>query len=184
VSADGPDPVRAVARGRDRPTVRVDTHNRVTAVAFLVLIGMLGFSGGLPGLVVGIGTVAVWYALGLPYAVAAGHVALIAVFLDGISSVDLALVEVAFMAPLLASIRRVSTPLQTGIVALAVGSLLGGTAWFVLASRSLWLAASAVVVLFMLVGYAVHRYELVQLGLVSDRSRNAPANRTEVTDER
>lgn len=146
------------------------TDDYVTAIGYLVLAGTLVAVSGPPGLLAGAITAATWYTFGTPYAIAVGHVALVASVPD-IGWIEFAIVELAFVAVLLGSARTASHPRRFGAVALASGTILGGITWSVLGWQPLWVAASAFVLLFVLVAYGLHRYEFVVLGYRPDRSR-------------
>lgn len=49
-----------------------------------------------------------------------------------------------------------------------------GTGWIVADSRSVWTAAGTLLLVVALAAYALHRYELVSLGLVPDAVETAP----------
>ena len=167
-------PKRFDADPRDR--------NSATAFTVLVLVGAFGLVSGPVGLVVGLGTAGVWYAFGFPYAVGVGHVGLVAISLDGIGSFEVAVVELGFIIVFLASIRYAVAPRRVGVVALASGLVLGGTAWLTLLSQPMWLAATVFILLFALVGYGVHRYELVALGLVSEQAQYSQPDQTKTNE--
>ncbi|WP_290819285.1 hypothetical protein [Halovivax sp.] len=151
-----------------------------SALAAATLVVAFGLVAGPIGVFAGIATVAIWYAVGVPYALAVGHVALVALVPGGIDPLSFALVEVGFVTILLASVadpdRR---PIATVAIASAVA--LGGTAWLVLAFQPLWLAAAAQLGVLATVAYALHRYELVSLGLVTD-DRESPGTDDTLSD--
>ncbi|QCC60466.1 hypothetical protein NP511_00505 [Natrinema thermotolerans] len=144
------------ATGRDRPTV----------AALLALALAFGAVSGPIGLLAGLGTAAVGYRLGPPYALAVGHVALVAVLPDGIEPVPFAIVEAAFLAVLLAPVLRVDRPRAIAGVAVVGAGALAGIAWLVADAHSTPAAAATLVAVLGVVAYGLHRYELVRLGLV------------------
>lgn len=138
----------------------------LTVLAVVALVVAFGVAAGLLGLLAGLATAAIAYVLGLPYALAAGHVALIVTVPDGIDPFTLVLVEAAFMAVLLAPVRRTASPGRIALVAVTSVLALAGTAWLVVGSQSLWLAATTLLALLALTAYGIHRLALVRLGLV------------------
>ena len=146
-----------------------DRHDdSLVGLAYLVLTGFLVGLSGPFGLVVGLVIGATWYALGTPYAIAVGHIALVGLFPDGIGLVSFVLVEAAFLTILLAEARLVPYPIQFGGIALMSLVLLGGVAWFGIRLYSLWIAVVLLVTVFAFSLYVIARYERVKLGLVGD----------------
>lgn len=137
-----------------------------------VLTVMFAFVVGPFGVLAGAVTAAIWYAFGIPYAVAGGHVTLVALFPDGIDGASLALIETAFVGLLLASLLQTINPRQ--IAGTALGSALGlaSIPWLIRQSQPSWIAAGVFLALFGVAMYGVHRYELVRLGLVPDEPPN------------
>ncbi|WP_226042376.1 hypothetical protein [Natrinema sp. DC36] len=144
------------ATGRDWPT-------GVTLAALVVAFGVVA---GPLGLLAGLVTALVGYVLGPPYALAAGHVALVAVVPEGSALSVVVLVEAAFVLVLLVPLRRGASPGRTALVAVTSALVLAGAAWLVLDTQSIGLAATAVLVLLGIGAYGLHRFELVRLGLV------------------
>lgn len=139
-----------------------------TIAGLVVLTATLTVVAGPLGAVAGLATAIAWYALGTPYALAAGHVVLAIAFTDGIDPRTLAIVELAFVVFVASSVVRAAT-LRGDVAAVTVTSgTLVGVAWFVGRSRPLWIGASALLLVFALASYTLHRYELVRLGLVPD----------------
>ncbi|WP_339104250.1 hypothetical protein [Haloterrigena salinisoli] len=137
-------------------------------VALAVLTAALAILAGPTGAVAGLATALTWYGLGTPYALAAGHVVLAAAFPEGIDPATFLVIELAFVAVLLATVVRSATALRDVAVALASATAFVGTGWIVAESQPLWIAAGTLLVLVALAAYALHRYELVRLGLVPD----------------
>lgn len=138
----------------------------LTIASLAALVAAFGAVAGPPGLLAGIATAAVGYLLGPPYALAFGHVALVAVVPNGIEPLSVVPVEAAFVAVLLAPVRRTASPVRIALVAVASAIALAGTAWFVVDSQSVGLATATVLALVAFIAYGLHRYELVRLGLV------------------
>lgn len=115
------------------------------------------------GIITGIALLGIWAVSPGIYAFAAGQL-LFAVFAPVPSGLLLVAIEGGLLILLVGS-RPVS-----GQVAVVTGSsfvLLAGLVWSLHGLfEGLWPAASGLVVIITLVAYSLHRYELVQLGLV------------------
>ncbi|MCU4741566.1 hypothetical protein OB955_10750 [Halobacteria archaeon AArc-m2/3/4] len=124
----------------------------------------------------GVLTALVWYIFGTPYAIAVGHVVLMALFPDGIDPLSFVLAETVFLAMLLVAAIRTSRPIRFASVAIVATLVLAGTAWVTLETQTqtqpLWVAAVALVGVGCLAVYGLHRYELVRLGLVSEAAES------------
>ncbi|WP_126663192.1 hypothetical protein [Haloterrigena salifodinae] len=155
------------------PATRGD-RPRSTIGALAVLTAALALLAGPIGAVAGLATALTWYGLGTPYALAAGHVVLAAAFTEGIGLETFLLVELAFVAVLLAAVVRTPTVLRDAVVVLASAIAFVGAGWIVADSRSIWIAAGTLPLLVALAAYALHRYELVSLGLVPDAVDTPP----------
>lgn len=156
--------------GRDWPT----------GVSLALLVVAFGIVAGPLGVLAGITTAVVGYALGTPYALAAGHVALVAAVPNGIDPLSFVIVEAAFVAVLLAPMRRTASPGRIALVAVISAIALAGTAWLVVDSQSIWVAATAVLALLAIGAYGLHRLELVRLGLVPETDDGDPSRATDV----
>lgn len=101
-----------------------------------------------------------------PYAVALGHVLLVALNPGSLDPVVLAIVEAGLLAALLDA-GAWGTRGREAVVTLASIGLVVGVAWASLRwGASLWTSAGALGLLLALVSYGLHRYELVLLDLV------------------
>ena len=166
-------------------STRIDTvpaasgRDWATVTALAAIIVAFGAVAGPLGVLAGIATALVGSLFGIPYAIAAGHVALVASFPDGIDPLPFVIVEATFMAALLAPIRWTQSPGRIAIVATTSTLALAGTVWFIVGSQSIYLAATTVLVLLAIASYALHRLELVRLGLVPDREDSAQARQTD-----
>lgn len=149
-------------------TVADSGRNWPAAVALVVLTAVLALAVGPIGAVAGLATGLAWYASGTPYAVAAGHVVLASGFRTLLEPGTFAVVELAFLAFAAATTARTATLGRDVGVVLASGVGLLGVVWIGVQSQPLWIAAGTLLVVFALVAYALHRYELVSLGLVPD----------------
>lgn len=145
-------------------------------LAASALLAACAVAGGAPGALAGLAALAVWVALGAPYAVAGGTIALAAAVLDGLAPLSVALVGAGFLAVVLAPAVRTPAPGRFAAVTLASALGLGGVAWAVARVAPLWVAAAALLGALGLAAYGLHRYELVRLGLV-------PQTATERTTE-
>lgn len=166
---------------------RVDAVDSPTVLALLFLVGILSIVSGPFGFVVGAITVAVWYAFGLPAAIAIGHVALLGLFPDGIGIASFVAVEFAFVGVLLADpglASRGKRARATRVTAVALGSvgILGGVTWIVLRSGSLWIASGVFLVVFSTTVYGLHRYEQVAFGLMGET--DIPTDRPQSGEKR
>ncbi|MGQ3413766.1 hypothetical protein ACT4ML_16090 [Natrinema sp. LN54] len=134
-------------------------------VALAALVGAFWVVAGWPGLIGGVATAAGWYALGPPYAVALGHVALVVCVPAGIDPMSFAIVEAGFVALVLASAPRTAAtvPIRYAATALASAGALAGLARLALgpAGQPLWVAAAALLAAVASGMYGLHRYGLV-----------------------
>ncbi|WP_306059815.1 hypothetical protein [Natronococcus wangiae] len=156
---------------------RTDSRWSAVVVAF-VLVTAFGLAGGLLGGLAGATTVLVWYVVGTPYAIAVGHVVLVAVFHGGIDPIAFAVVEAGFLVMMLEPAIRSEAPGRVGAVTLGASVALGGLAWLVVRSQPLWLAAAVTIGGLTLASYGLYRYGLVMFGLVEDSEapHNEPHN--------
>lgn len=163
------DGIERVGTGVDRPTAV-----RPVVAAFGVMTVLLTIGLGPVGLLVALVTIACWlavatlgdrYSLAVPFAVAGGHVALVALAPAALAPLTVAVTEAGFALLVVASPRPWNRATLAAVVALAG---VGGVAWLTLRASSLWLAGLALVLAFSLASYAVHRVALVQFDLVPD----------------
>ncbi len=159
-------------------SVRIDTRpaavgrDWVSGAALGIIIVAFGIVSGPIGILAGIATALVGYLFGTPYAFALGHVALAAVVPIGIDPISVIIVEAAFVAVLLAPLRRTTSPVALVGVALASTLVIAGTTWLVVNSQPTALAALTVLGCLAIAAYALHRLEIVRLGLVpTDRGQ-------------
>ncbi|MFC6716034.1 hypothetical protein ACFQGT_17740 [Natrialbaceae archaeon GCM10025810] len=148
-------------------------RDRATLAAVVVLVAGFAAAAGPIGALAGLATAVVGFLLGPPYAFAIGHIALVALFPDGIEPRAFALVEIGFVAVLIAPAWRTASPGRVAAVAVGSALALAGVAWAVVDGRSVALAAGALLVTFALTAYGLHRLELVRLGLVTDETNGA-----------
>lgn len=139
-----------------------------TAIGALALVGTFGAAAGPPGIGAGVATILLWYGFGTPYALAVGHVLLLALFPGGIDPVAFVLVEAGLLAVLVLPALRTRAPLRTAAGTLLAVAVLGGASWLAVVSLSLWQAAAVTAGTIALAGYGLYRYGLVALGLVDD----------------
>ncbi|WIV68858.1 hypothetical protein [Natrialbaceae archaeon AArc-T1-2] len=144
----------------------------VTDVLLLVAFGAstVGVFAGILGLVAGATVVAVRRLVGTPYALAVGHLWLVGLFPNAIDPVSFLIVETAFVAVLLAPATRARSPVRFAAMTAAAVLTFAGVAWLTLeyAAQPLWLVAMTLAGAVALASYALHRYELVVLGLVDE----------------
>lgn len=139
-------------------------------LACLLIIATLGFVLETIGLAIGLSTTLIWFVLGTPYAIAAGHVLLAVVIDPTIALETLALLEVGFIALILAPVLRVpSLPQFMGVTlgSLAILALVG---WITREMQSLWMSVLVVLSTLALLSYGLHRLSLVSLGKIDQEA--------------
>ncbi|NHN46430.1 hypothetical protein G9464_02285 [Halostella sp. JP-L12] len=101
-----------------------------------------------------------------PYAVAIGHVLLVALSPDGIDQVAFVVTEAGLLATLIdAGVARVSG--RDLIVTLVGVGISIGSVWIALAgTRSLWTGVAVLAIIMAFGSYGLHRYQLVEFDLV------------------
>lgn len=154
------------------------TH-RSTLLALAALVVVLTVVAGPFGALAGVATAAVRYALGTPYAVAAGHVSLPSLFPAGIEPPAFVAVELAFLAVVVAPAAGTSRPLEFAAVVLAGTLALGGVAWLALRGGSLLLAAAALLAVGSLAAYTIDLYERYRLGPDLERRGDSSPKRAD-----
>ncbi|AFO59084.1 MULTISPECIES: hypothetical protein [unclassified Natrinema] len=172
-------------------TARINTvpaatgRDWATVISLAAIVVAFGAVAGPLGALAGIATALVGYLLGIPYALAAGHVALVVSFPDGIDPLPFVIVEATFIAVLLAPIAWTESPGRITLVAITSALTLAGAAWLVVDSQPIYMAAATVIVLLTSASYGLHRLERVRLGLVPDHEDGKQARQidTDQTDE-
>ncbi|MDG5760441.1 hypothetical protein QA600_13955 [Natronococcus sp. A-GB1] len=139
-----------------------------TALGAVALVATFGAAAGPPGVVAGVATALLWYGFGTPYAVAVGHVLLLALFPDGIDPISFVIVEAGLVTLLVVPVLRSRAPLRTAAGTLLAVAGLGAVSWLAVVSLSLWQAAGVTAGAVALASYGAYRYGLVALGLVDD----------------
>jgi len=136
--------------------------------AGLLVLAALGASQPAVGLVAAAGLLAAWATLAPPYAVAVGWVGLAATVPDAGVATSVLPVATAASLLLLLVVRDLPTPTgrRTAWLTLGLAGVLGGVAAATVGPTRIWLAAALVIGVGALVGYGVHRYERVALGVV------------------
>jgi len=128
------------------------------------LTAILWWLSGVEALVVAVPVVAIWYGTSAPYAIAAAHVALIAL-VPAVPSAALVAFEASALAVLLGDapkttgavrvpLLRTSAVATAGLAVIAYGGLD--------TSGEIWVAATALGGAFTLSAYGLHRYGVVQ----------------------
>lgn len=116
------------------------------------------------GLLVGAAVAAGWYGLSGPFAVAAGHVLLLALLAGRPDPAGLLVLEAGFLAILAAPMAGLDDPVPPLAVTAGVGLVLGLLAWFGwTAWEPRWLVGVALVAVVAVALYGLHRYQVVQL---------------------
>ena len=152
--------VSAVLRGVDRVRTRIGVAAVVLAGAGFVL------AGGLAGVLAAAVLAVAWYALALPYAVALGHLLLVALLPGDAGFVRVAPAEAGLLGLLLSEAPAVESPGRFPVAMLSAGVVLVSAVWVGQVAGGLPGAAIALVVVGATLGYALHRYELLRLGLL------------------
>lgn len=118
------------------------------------------------GIAIGIAASLTWFVLGTPYAIAVAHV-LLAVVVDPTLTLEtLAILEIGFIALILAAVLRARSSLQFVGVTLGTLAILALVGWITLEIQSLWLSVAVVLATLALMSYALHRLALVSLGKI------------------
>lgn len=158
----------ATADTRFRTASSLDGHpwyaDWPTYLAFAILAASLYLLATEVGLAITIAVAIAWVVLGVPYAIAIGHVLLVALLAPTLA--DLILAEAGFVAILLASTIRSASPAHTILATLLALILVGAITAATLALSPTWVAALTLIATTMLIAYAIHRIGLVTLGLV------------------
>lgn len=142
----------------------------IGGITVVILAATVTVIAGPIGAVTGLVTVTIWYGLGTPYAIATAVVLLVGIFPDGTSTDSFVIVTASMVLLVLSVAAGTRRWIRTGTVTLVSTAVLGGFAWGALTDWSLWIAVSGTLVVFALLSYGLHRYELVRLGLVSDEN--------------
>jgi hypothetical protein len=169
MSGDAPSATPDAAAGSPAPASlpgngRVRTWIGVAAV--LLAGGGFVLTGGLAGALAAAVLAVAWYALPVPYAVAVGHLLLVGVVPGDAALVRVAPAEAGLLGVLLSEASTVDAPGRFVAAMLAAGVVLLGAAWAGSVAGGLPGAAVALVVVGAVLGYALHRYELLRLGLL------------------
>ncbi|WP_440771927.1 hypothetical protein [Natronorubrum sp. DTA28] len=162
------DPLVRSAEGTRRLRGAVAERTWSGGIAVILLAVTVAAIAGPIGALAGLAIAATWYGFGTPYAIAASTVLLIGLFPDRIDVFSFVLGTAAMIVLILSEAARTRQRIRTGVVAIVSIAVLGGVGWGALEAWSLWIAATATLVVLAFLSYGLHRYELVVLGLVSD----------------
>jgi len=161
----------------DRSPRRVDSSvllpeqpalHRGELVAIGGLVVAFGLAAGLAGLGVALATIAIWYRAGTPYAIAAGHVLLVALAPEAFDIVSIVLVETAMIGLAIAPATWADWPVRIDLPTVVATLLLATVAILALRYQPLWIAGLLTVGALALASYALYRYSLVALDLIDD----------------
>lgn len=134
-------------------------------LALAALVGVFAVLAGPVGAAGGLATAIVWYAIGTPYGVALGHVALVALFPEEIDRVSFVVAEASFVVLLLTTVPQAASGARIRHAVAALGStlVLGAAVWIVLipAGQPLWIAAIALLATMACGVYGLYRYERI-----------------------
>lgn len=156
----------------ERSVAALEDRSRIAAGAVVIAALGLALLGGVVGVLAGVATLVVWWYTPGPYAVGVGQFGLVAVApadaLFPILVVELALLGVLVGPDVEAERGQVNAPARVAPATVGITSVLGlialGALWTV---EAVWSGALVLVLTAVLAGYAVHRYELVALGMVT-----------------
>lgn len=129
------------------------------------------------GLAIATVTAIAWALAPVPYALAAGHVALATLAQPGLDPLAIGIVEAGFAAVLAAALLREPGARDALSAAGVTVVVVGAAAWAALGALPLWVVAGFVLLSLGAIGYGIHRYELVAFGLLAE-SRLAGASGT------
>ena len=137
----------------------------------LMVAGGLALSAGVFGLVAAF--IALVAAIGLttPFALTVCILLITAIGPTVTLTVALSACGLAVIA--LAGFDNVNAPLQGVVLLLAATALVGGIAYLAWRAWPAWLATLSVLIVIAILGYGIHRYERVMLGLVTDDTPTA-----------
>ena len=155
-----------MSRGK---SVKRALPDRSRAEVIAVLVAGIGFAlvGGPAGVASALAVGVVWFLLPAVYAVALGHVLLAALTVGGGTPLEFVGVGLGLFAVLLAPAARLyRRETVVSITVFAAGALVFAFGITFTTAGALWIASLALVVIWVLVAYGIHRYELVTLGLV------------------
>lgn len=146
-------------------------RSRSEVIAMLLAGAGFVALGGLPGVASAVGIGTVWLLLPSVYAVAIGYGLLAAFTIDGSVSLDALITGIGLFAILLApavGLYRRETLVSVIVFAMVTLFLVFGIAFAT--TDTLWSAALALAVTWVVAAYGVHRYELMILGLAGGSS--------------
>lgn len=130
------------------------------------------------GVVVAAVTIGLWALAPIPYAIATGHVALIALGPARLDPVDFVVLEAGFAALIVGSLVDPSldqTPSLTNRDAIAVVAvaavclvIAGAVTLFAATTLPMWAVAAVLLASLGTIAYGIHRYQLVRFGLIAE----------------
>lgn len=152
---------------QERAATRERAERTWLGLAALALAGA-GFVlvAGVAGALAAVTLAVAWYALPLPYAVALGHLLLVASVPGGTGLAVLVPAEAGLLGLLLSEAPAVDAPLRFGAAFLGTATVLIGVAAAGFAAGGPVGAALALAVVAATLGYGLHRYELLRLGFL------------------
>jgi hypothetical protein len=121
--------------------------------------------GGFPGVFAAAVTIAIWYAFGVPFAIATGVVFAGAAGVESLSAV--ALVGFALFAVSLVPATLARTPSRHVFATVLLTTGLGTVTALLASATQLWLVALGVLASLAIGAYGLHRYQLLVLGILS-----------------
>lgn len=142
---------------------------------------ILGYLGGIGGLLTAVVVLGLWFVFGTPTAIASGTLG-VGIFVPptgGLVWTVLAFIPLCGLLVVPALSASEPRRFFAGTSLLLVG--IGGATLIALQFLPLWLAASAILTVLGLSGYALHRLLLLNLGLLTDDSEASTENHDEDT---
>ena len=129
----------------------------------------LGYAAGPWGVAAGIATAVAWYRLTDVYAFAVGQLLAVATLSGAAPIWPVAAAELGLLGVLVGSVAGVDRPGRPLAVFGLATLLFWAIAWgLIRTGRPLWSAAGLVAVVAATAAYGLHRYELVELGLLEE----------------
>ncbi len=129
-----------------------------------IIIACLTYLESVLGLLIGVLVAVSWFALGVPYAIAIGHV-LFAGFVTGPISIErLLVIEVGFLVLIMAALIESSRTYSSVGIAILIGGMSAGLGWYGWAIHHPVVGISLVLLTLTCAGYLVHRLSLLTTG--------------------
>lgn len=146
-----------------------DRRSRISqglaALGVLIATAALTTAVGPFGTVLAVLTGIVWYLTSPPIAFAVGQLVFVILLPESAFGLFF-LGQAGLILLLFSSVIDDKHSLRAIVALLTSGAVLGATAWLGLRTGKLWVGAIVLLVVTLTIGYLMHRYERVRLGLV------------------